>query len=82
MPSKDVPVGTWTVIGTGLKTLVAEAVGVGVKVFIGSAAPAATEGGFSLPSGVPVTFGGLTDLGGGVWVRGTIASAKVRYASA
>lgn len=72
----------WQAAGTGLTTMVAQAIGDRVQMHIGSVAPSASDVGFDLPQGLAVEVPGLTALGGSVWVRSGDGSGAFRYAAA
>jgi hypothetical protein len=67
----DVNTVSWTLIGTGLKTVIIQISGTAGEVFVGGSAPADTDDGYSLPSGLPVSVPSIASLGGGVWAKGT-----------
>lgn len=73
----------WVLVGTGLTSLVIEAKGYGMKLYMGTSAPSASEdASFTLPSGVALSVP-VAAHGGGVWVKTfRTDSLKVIYAAA
>ncbi len=72
----DTNPNTWTEIGTGLTTAVIQVSGLDAELYIGASAPSASDIGFTVPSGTPVSVPSLSELGGGLWAKG---SGEARY---
>jgi hypothetical protein len=60
---------TWVSLGTG-KTFLTLKTTKRVTVFVGSAAPAANAPGLDITTLLPVSIPNITEMGGGIWVRG------------
>lgn len=71
----------WTELGTALTVCVVQFTG-RAEVYVGSAAPGASDVGFNIESGDPVEIPQVAALGGGVWVRSILPNSGVRYATA
>lgn len=67
---------TYVNIGTGVTFLLLQATDV-AEVFVGLAAPTATDTGLLVTCRQPLEFPHVATLGGGVWVRG---NGVIRYA--
>jgi|TARA_R110000796_G_scaffold46502_1_gene112365 hypothetical protein len=72
----DTNPNTWTLIGTGLTTAVVQISGINAELYIGASAPSASDIGFTIPAGTPVSVPSLSELGGGLWAKG---SGEARY---
>jgi len=70
---------TWTLLASAVSTCVVQISGTDAEITIAAALPAATEAGFAVPSGIPLSVPGIADLGGNVYAKG---SGAARHLSA
>ena len=72
----------WVEVGTGLAHAILGAKGREIEFYVDGSAPSASDDGFPMVSGETIMVPGLSELGGGLWVRNATGLGSVIHATA